>query len=327
LPSAASTRLEYVPAPAGLAELRGVISERSAVPRTPLTLAALGLSAAVSRELRVTTGSIAGGGERMDIAWRFWPRRPRIAASIAAPAPWGGVWAAQAYSERQPFDVSGVAATDQTGGRLRASNWMAARWRWSADIGLDEWSDIGVRSALGAALQFVSIDSRLDGRVETNVWAGRSRYTTMHSTIRARSSIDREGLVYLASAGIEAASAEAPMNLWAAGDTGHVRPTLLRAHPVLNAGRLRVERLGRAFLHGSVEAQRWWRTSGLIRTAAAAFGDVGQTAWRASGESRGDVDIGVGARVVVAGIPGVFRADVGKGLRDGATAISLVYEP
>jgi hypothetical protein len=37
--------------------------------------------------------------------------------------------------------------------------------------------------------------------------------------------------------------------------------------------------------------------------------------------------VGLGARIAVAGIPGVFRADLGKGLSDGAIAICLVYEP
>ena len=32
-------------------------------------------------------------------------------------------------------------------------------------------------------------------------------------------------------------------------------------------------------------------------------------------------------KAAVAGIPGVFRADLGKGLVDGAFAICLVYEP
>ena len=117
------------------------------------------------------------------------------------------------------------------------------------------------------------------------------------------------------------------MNLWPAGDTGHARAALLRAHPVLDEGRLRVERLGRVFVHGSLEAQRWWRVAGPLRIAAAAFTDLGRTARRTDSTARGDVDVGLGARVAVAGIPGVFRADLGKGLRDGATAISLVYEP
>jgi hypothetical protein len=287
----------------------------------------MALSAAATREVRVNTGSLTGGGERIELAWRFWPRRPRVAATIEAPAPWGGVWSAQAYSERQPFNTPDIARAGQTGGRLGVSDWAAARWRWTLTAGVDEWSATGARGAAGAALQFVSLDERVDGRAETSVWPGNSSYATTHTNVRARSSTGRQGMVYMVSGGLETASLPTPMNLWPAGDTGHVRAALLRAHPVLDDGRLRVERLGRAFLHGSLEAQRWWRVAGPLRAAAAAFTDLGRTTRRADSTARGDVDVGVGARVVVAGIPGVFRADLGRGLRDGAIAICLVYEP
>lgn len=327
LPSATSTRLEYMPVPAGLAELRGVVSERPVLPTGRLTLAALGLSAAATREVRLTTGSIVGGGERIELAWRFWRRRPRVALRIEAPAPWGGVWSALAYAEQQPFNAPDVARADQTGGRLAVSDWLAAQWRWTLTAGVDEWPETGMRGAAGAAIQFVSLDARIDGRVETDLWPGNRSYATTHANMRARSSTARQGIVYIASGGFETASRPTPMNLWPAGDTGHARAALLRAHPVLDDGRLRVERLGRVFLHGSLEAQRWWLAAGPLRVAAAAFTDLGRTTRRTDSTARGDIDVGLGARVVVASIPGIFRADLGKGLRDGATAISLVYEP
>ena len=327
LPSAASTRLEYRPVGAGLAELRGVVAERPLLPTSPLSLAATGLSAAATREVRVTTGSVAGGGEHIEIAWRFWPRRPRVAVGIETPAPWGGVLSAQAYAERQPFDVPAFSGAEQTGGRLGLSDWLTARWRWTASAGVDEWSHSGARGMAGAALQFASLDGRMDATVGTDAWPRRGGFATSRATLRARSSTELRGLVISAAAGAATATRATPMNLWWAGDTGHVRAALLRAHPVLDEGHLRVDRLGRTFFHGSLEAQRWWRVAGPVRAAAAAFGDFGRTGRRVSGPARGDVDLGVGARLAVAGIPGIFRADLGKGLRDGATAFSLVYEP
>jgi predicted double-glycine peptidase len=327
LPSASSTRLEYTPVGAGVAELRGAVAERRMIPAGRLALAAMALSTAATRDVRVITGSLAGGGERVELAWRFWPRRPRVAVRVEAPAPWGGVWSAQASSERQPFNAPDIARAEQTGGRLGVSNWVAARWRWSLAAGVDEWSATGARGAAGAALQFVSLDERIDGRAETGLWSGRTSYATTRAFLRARSSRELQGSVLIASAGFETASRSTPMNLWPAGDTGHVRAALLRAHPVLDEGRLRVERLGRAFLQGSLEAQRWWRVAGPLRVAAAAFTDMGRTARRAAGSAQGDADAGLGVRVAVAGIPGIFRADLGRGLRDGATALSVVYEP
>jgi hypothetical protein len=327
LPSASSTRLDFVPVGTGLAELRGVVAERPAVPAGRLSLAALAASTAARREVRVRTGSLTGGGESIELAWRFWPHRPRVAARTETPAPWGGVWAAEAYTERQPFNRPDVARAEQTGGRLGFSNWAAARWRWTFSAGVDEWADIGAHAAAGAALQFVSVDERVEAGIESTLSRGARGYGIVRATARARSSTSMQGLVLLASAGFDAASSSTPLNLWAAGDTGHVRGALLRAHPVLDAGRLRVERLGRLLVHGSVEAQRWWRVAGPARVAAAAFSDIGRTARRFDGRALNDIDAGVGARIAVAGIPGMFRADLGRGLRDGSTEISFVYEP
>jgi hypothetical protein len=98
LPAASSTMLEYRPVSGGLAELRGVVAERPLAPSGRLPLAMIGVTAVASRELRVATGSFSGGGERVDVGWRFWAHRPRIAVGVAAPAPWGGVWGASAFT-------------------------------------------------------------------------------------------------------------------------------------------------------------------------------------------------------------------------------------
>jgi hypothetical protein len=326
LPSAASTRLEYMPVPTGLAELRGVIAERPMLPTGRWSLAATALTAAVTRELRVTTGSLVGGGERVDIAWRFWPRRPRVAVGIQAPAPWGGVWGAHAYAERQPFDRA-IPRFERNGGRLTVSDWLDDRWRWTASGGMDEWPQTGLLAAAGTALQFASRAGRITARVGTEAWSADASFATADMILRVRSSPEPRGVVVAAVVGAQVASRRTPPGLWGAGDTGHVRTTLLRAHPVLDEGRLRVDRLGRTFLYGSVEVQHWWRLAGPVRAAAAAFGDAGRTGRRFDAGARRDMDVGLGARLAIAGIPGIFRADLGKGMRDGATAFSLVYEP
>lgn len=327
LPSASSTRLEYVPVPSGLAELRGVVAERPLAPSGRLSLVALGASAAAAREVRLATGSVFGGGERISVAWRFWPHRPRVALGIDAPAPWGGVWGVHAFSERQPFNSPLLPRAERTGARLGTSDWLTARLRWSAVAGVDEWAGGTRHGALGAGLRFMSLDDRIDARIGADAWPGRAGFATGQMEARARSSTNLRGVVFMAAAAVQGASRRTPLDLWWAGDTGHVRTTLLRAHPVLDQGRLRVDRLGRTFIHGSLEAQRWWIIAGPVRAAAAAFGDIGRTGRRFEGGARGDVDLGLGARVAVTGMPGIFKVDVAKGVRDGATAVSLVYEP
>lgn len=327
LPSATSTRLEYVPVASGLAELRGVVAERPLVPAGRLSLAAVGLSAAATRELRLTTGSFAGGGEQVSVAWRFWPRRPRLAVGLDAPAPWGGVWNVHAFSERQPFSVPVAPPAERTGARLGASDWLTGHLGWSVAAGVDEWAAGERHATLGASLRFVSLDDRVDARIGADAWPGRAGFATGQAVVRVRSSTDLLGVVFVAAAAVQHASRRAPLDLWWAGDTGHVRAALLRAHPVLDEGRLRVDRLGRTLAHGSLEAQRWWVVRGPVRAAAAAFGDTGLTSHRFEGRAQGDVDVGFGVRLAVTGMPGIFRMDVARGLRDGATAVSVIYEP
>ena len=129
----------------------------------------------------------------------------------------------------------------------------------------------------------------------------------------------------MARAGAAAGSGSLPPLVWFAGDTGQTRDTLLRAHPLVDEGRLRVEQMGTRLLHASGEAQRWW-SAGLVRTAAAAFVDAARVGGRLEMGTRGDVDAGIGFRVALPGA-GTVRADVASGLRHGGTKWSVVYEP
>jgi hypothetical protein len=335
LPSASSVRLEYVPVSSGLAELRGAVAERPLVPRGPTALAGLALAAAATREVRLTTGSVVGGGEQMALAWRFWPHRPRAEAGMHAPAPWGGLWRVEAFSERQPFSDPAVTRAERTGARLELSDWATGRLRWSVAAGLDAWGRQRTRGSVAGGVAWASLDDRIDGAARLQAWPGRASFATLDLGIRARSSVDTgvgrtssgfRGLALLATLHAQLATEAAPLDLWWAGDTGHARTTLLRAHPLLDDGRLRVDRLGRALVHASVEGRRWWRVSGPLRAAVATFSDVGRTARRWVGPALVDVDAGVGGRLAIDGLPGVFRVDIARGLREGATALSVGYE-
>jgi hypothetical protein len=166
--------------------------------------------------------------------------------------------------------------------------------------------------------------SRVDVRAEGEFWSGSTSFSRSAVSIAAFSSKARAGFVYVARAGAAAGSRSLPPLVWFAGDTGQTRDTLLRAHPLVDEGRVRVEQMGRRLLNASGEAQRWW-SRGLVRTAAAAFIDMARVGGQLETGTRGDVDAGVGVRVALPGA-GTLRADVARGLRHGGTRWSFVYE-
>ena len=102
LPAAPGT-VDYAPLPSGLAEVRAGVAERPLVPHGAFDLAVLGIATAVTREVVAAVSSPTGGGEQIALDWRFWARRPLYQLSIAAPAPWRGVWRLGISRERQPF--------------------------------------------------------------------------------------------------------------------------------------------------------------------------------------------------------------------------------
>jgi hypothetical protein len=327
LPSAVSARLDYTPVPSGLAELRGAVAERPLFPTGRVSLFALGLSTAATREVRVAAGSLTGGGEQLSGAWRFWPSRQRAAASLRAPFPWGGVWNVEGTAERQSLTSPAIRPVERSSAQLNVSDWAAGWLRWDVGAGMYQWRGRGAFGSLAGDVRFESLDDRIDARLRGSAWFGGTRFATLQASVRARSSNERRGIVLAATGAVERASADTPHDLWFGGDTGHARTTLLRAHPILTHGRLLVSQLGRTLMNMSFEGRRWWPVRGLLHLGAAAFTDVARTSSRLQGPPEVGVDAGVGARVAVAGISGIFRGDVAKGLRDGATAVSFVYEP
>jgi len=322
LPSAFATRVRYALVGRARAEVRATVVERPTVPRGALAFAAIGLEAAVSQQVGASVSSLTGGGERVTASWRFWPHRPRYAITIAAPAPWGGVWAAEGFTERQPF-TSEAAPADRTGARLVVGDWPTGRFHWNARTGVDRWRNDHGFLVTGAGVRWhprnaLRVEATLDG------WAGPRGFAVGHISPSWRSSQDTAGTVVGITGTIDMVSALTPLDMWPAGDTGHSRTASLRAHPVLDDGALRVERLGRRAEGVSIELQRW-RGVGPVRVATAAFTDVLRTSRRLKGESLTDADVGAGLRIALPSGAGVLRADVAHGLRDGTNAVSLAW--
>jgi peptidase C39-like protein len=322
---AGSGRVDFVPLPSGLAEVRAAVLERSIAPRSFVDLGVVALATAITRELVVPLASPTGGGEQITTDWRFWTHRPLYQLSIATPAPWRGIWSVAARRERQPFTMT-FSPTVHDSLQLDVSDWTNGVVRWQVGGGLDRWNDARVFSTVEASMRVSSERDRLDARVRLRTWfGGENDFQQAEFRVLARSSSRLTGFVVTGDGGVASASASAPADLWFAGDTGRARPLLLRAHPILTDGeRFRSDRLGRLVAHESTEVQRWWRV-GPLRAGIATFVDTAVTARRLSDGSITDVDIGLGLRGAYPGRAGAFRLDFARGVRDGHVAVSAVY--
>jgi hypothetical protein len=329
LPSVSSAQLEYVPVTSGLAELRATVSERSRVPDDKVSFAILGTDAVFRRQIEVSFGPFTGDGDRLTLGWRFWSGRPRLSASFTTPSPWGGIWGVDAFIERQPFLGDVVPVAHRRGAHLTASLWSRHWMRITVRGGAEIWREIGEFGLAGGGLRLMTPDDRIDVRVDATRWIGRAdpSFGTVEFGATVRSTTEHRGRVWIARGGAAAASATTPADIWFAGDTGRARGVPLRAHPVIDGGKLDPQQIGRRIQHLSGEVQNWWAYRTKLQLGAAMFVDTARAGQRVFPDAKSDVDVGIGGRFSAPGFGGVLRIDIAHGLRDGDDALSFVYEP
>jgi predicted double-glycine peptidase len=346
VPSLRSGTIEYAPVGGGRAEVRATVSERRLLPTGMNDLASLGGRAIFNRDIRVPIGAMTGNGERLDLQYRFRPGRPRLAATLAAPAPWGGVWSVHGNWERQPFDTPLVDTAERTTGRVAWTDWLTGHFQVQLRGGADRWQDIGARGALGAMAQAATLDDRISAQLDVDTWVGDTRFSAARAIAKYRSTNRREGFVFVGSAGAGLASDGLPVVEWFAGDSGNARPgpVPLRAHGLVHDGQFfRTEQMGRAIVHGSGEGQYWFA---LTRPAApggtprvglaslieglsmgiAVFLDTARVTRRLYPGERNDADLGGGLRLGLPGGRGSVRVDYGRGLIHADNKFSFGFE-
>jgi hypothetical protein len=325
LPASAATRLEYIARGGGRSEVRAHVSERPLVPRGWLSWATVAARTAATRELALGINSPSHRGERLEGRWRFWPHRPAYGLSAALPAGPLGLVSVDVMAEEQPFTTPEIPAADRTGARVALADWATGWFRWELRGGVDRWAQEGTFAAAGVGAQVEQLGATVT--LDFDTWPGAEGFGRGDATMRWSSSRERRGTLVDLRAGLQFLGEHAPLDLWAAGDTGHARGPLLRAHPVLADGRLDVQRLGRRLQHAGLEVQRWRQGRGPISLGFAGFLDLARTGQRLVGDVLVDADAGVGVRVAVPGQRGVFRIDIARGLADGRIAVSVGWQP
>jgi Peptidase C39 family len=331
LPAAQTARVAYRPGENGQAQVDVVVIERPLLPTSTPSLVATAVRLVAERELSVALASPTGGGELWDLSWRWWEHRPRIALGFSAPAPFGGTWHVGAFGERQAYGPAQRAISERRrGASVGFSDWLGAATHWDVTFGGDRWDAGGSGTSLGTGVLLGSAVERHVARdtvvlsARASKWFGGIDAWTASARVDWQSSLQREADVWSARVGYGMAGDDAPLAIWHSAGTGQRADVLLRAHPVLDSGRIDDAVIGRSLVHAGVEWQHWLRpVRRVVRLAPAMFVDAGRASrGRSFSDTRAHVDVGAGLRIVLPGA-GVVGVDVARGLRDGTTALSI----
>ena len=334
LPDRAMARLDVRPDAQGFAAVDVVIAERSAVPKGPADWSALGIGAAVDREVTATLPGFTGQGETWTASWRWWANRPRAALQFAAPHLGGlpGIWRLNASWEAESYsfaDAALLVRETRTHADLSVADWVSPRWRYTVRGGVDAWSAGRRAMFVGGALEHRLAGDRVSVRADAGAWlanVGMPDFSSIALRAQWTSPLVVKGWAAAAAGGVQHVSDGAPLALWAGAGDGHERGELLRAHPMLDDGIVNVtseSAFGRTLDFGTVEAQRWIETRWPIGIGVATFTDIARAAGRAVGPAVVQVDVGGGFRVRLPGVSHALRVDIAHGVRDGANALTV----
>jgi hypothetical protein len=327
LPDQLAVRVGYTPEPDGYATVRVALAERAAHPQW-LTVAA---NAAIGREVRASLPGWSGQGEVWSGAWRWWPRRPRVALDFTAPnvgflrgvSRVSGAWERQTY-----HDGAGPPILEtRSGGAFATADWLAPDFRYELAAGIESWNDTRRTGSVRAALQRRLLGDRLALEASGEYFSPISdgpQFSRASVSGAWRTSRRDAGLVHTVRGGFDTASTHAPLALWSGAGDGMARPHLLRAHPLLMDDIISGPAFGRSLLYVTAESTRWLTSPRLVRLGLAAFADAAEASRRLDDGAVTHVDAGAGVRLRLPGTGnGMVRADYAVGLRDGEQRVSV----
>jgi len=337
LPDLSSTRVSLRPGSDGFAVLDVAVVERPSLPRNAVQWSAAAARAAIDREVAFRIPGRTGQGETWTASGRWWQNRPAAALQFAAPrlsAP-RGVWRVGLSWDAQAYGSAASSVREEhTRGEIGLAAWVRPDLQVTLAAGLDAWTGTNRIAAntvsVGGEVERRLFDDHVTARLSAQQWTGLGSpgFVTAASSISFASSTDPAPVVLLARAGAEAEGNASPLALWSGAGEGRARSPLLRAHPLLDDGRIDGAVFGRRLAHATLETQHWLRRPVLVRLGAAAFVDAAAASRRSPGSSGYpfQVDAGAGLRLRLPGIPTALRIDYARGVRDGAYAWTIGWQ-
>jgi hypothetical protein len=321
----------------GDAHLSGVLVMDDLHPFTRPEIAAHSLRLLVGR-LHLRFANALGQMEAWQVAARISPRRYSVALSLAHPAPLGhGVWMWTIDREegsRATIALPSGIREDRTGIEFRYSDWIAARLRGSVLGRVDRRRDGGTAPGAGMALTFLPLNERSEITLAGTIWSGNGEGTGFGQLSLLASRFPQlrtspggpSGLA--ARLGIVTVSSGAPTDLTPLFGAGGQADVAMRAHEEMDRDGVARELLpGTAWIHGGIELLRSLGAIGPVGVGVALFADgagVLPGSQLPGGENlrRAALNVGVGGRARLSGVPGWLRIDWGVNPADGASTLS-----
>jgi hypothetical protein len=333
LPAVSSWRLGVEPLGGGRADLRAAVVERPVLEPVRAWLGRSVVDAVTGREVRVVAASLIGGGEALGGGVRWWSGRPGFWITASEPGAFGlpGITTVAALLDDQRY------ATPEAGVRerrrrvaLSAADWTSASLRLGLTVAFDQF-ERRTRSAYASLA--VSAERRAAGERmaifgEGACWRGAAPpFATVGLRAAFRSAVEPRRLVAHATAGIEAASGQAPFAVWQGAGTGTGRPFLLRGHPLMRDRSIAGDAFGRTLIHGTVELEAKGRRLGPLAIGGAAFVDVARARSRLTGPGwgRGLADAGLGLRLRAPGMGPAVRIDAATPIGSSRWRVSAAW--
>jgi hypothetical protein len=332
LPTFQAVRLAYRPDADGYAVIDAQVLERSTRPEGLGAWLGLALAATVERELGVEVPGPTGQGELWSGGWRWWPQRERLRVSFAAPRlrGWPGVWRVSLSQEAQSFAVPrGLIREERLRGSVAVERWLTSSTWYRFELGVDVWDGRRRTASIGGRVErrFISDLLAIGAGGHASASGGERPFGVADVSLTVRTPAAAH-LQHSATFGLDVATARTPLSAWGGADSGTTRGHLLRAHPLLTDGVVTGPAFGRVLRYASVEsAYPIPRLPGRL-LAVAGFADFVSVRHRLP-DAPGlpwHVDAGIGLRVRLRGGEGALRLDYGRGLRDGADAISIGWQ-
>lgn len=330
LPSAATSRVGYVPLADGRVQIDAAIVERSRMPGA-MDLAATAAKAPFSRDIALAFTNLAGAGERVSGSWRFRDGFERVEAAIEVPAPLpiGAVWKLSGDDSRETYSVRGTLISRRWHrAGLQAADWVTPSLGWVAAAGYERWPvpviDAPHHKTYVAARALIAAGSLLDAHVTLEGWTGGAR--ALRGSALARLAWDAGGGHVSLTAGTAILHGANPAFIQPGAGAGDVRTPLLRAHPLIQDDTINVDNgqlIGRRLLHGTAEFTRPIARIWIAVIDAAAFVDAAR-AWQLidGRPSRHQIDAGAGLRFRALGAGPTLRLDLAHGILDGRWAFT-----